>query len=345
MKRVANRGAFTLIEVLVVMGIMSILIALLLPAVQSAREAARRARCQNNLHQLGLALHAYHDSNHCFPPSNMTVLGPRDSQGLHPVIYMGEFSAHVRLLPGLDQVALFNAINFAVGTIQPESIGFPPLSSHDLAMNAVNSTVSRAGLAVFLCPSDGGPFESGGNSYRGNVGVGGEAAPSFIHPDSGNGLLGEMRETSAAQVPDGLSHTVAFSERVRGSGNLPMSPERDVWGMSTGLVGTADDLLIACRISARSQPQMVGYTRSGDGWFWRGRDRTLYNHAQVPNGIIPDCLHGGVKPPYGMATARSFHPGGVNAVMADGSVRFVAETIDQWVWRGLGTRNGWELID
>ena len=340
--RRAPRGGFSLIELLVVIGIISILIALLLPAVQAAREAARRARCQNNLRQLGLALHSYHDSNGCFPIEITnhfdSLLDPENPQ---PFDYSGEFSVQSRLLPGLDQMPLYNSINFDVGTVS----GFLGLSTPEVqAMYAVNETAIQTGVSVFLCPTDGGQFAAGTN-YRGNVGVGVNPLPSFIHPDSGNGLLVELGLTRAASVADGLSHTAAFSERLQGSGGRRLDPNRDFYAGRTGHPGTADDLMVACRISARPRYDDAGFVQSGDHWFWAGRDQTTYIHAQVPNGPIPDCLFSAIRVPPGLSTARSDHPGGVNVVMADGSVRFVAETIDQSTWRGLGTRNGGELVD
>jgi prepilin-type processing-associated H-X9-DG protein len=107
---------------------------------------------------------------------------------------------------------------------------------------------------------------------------------------------------------------------------------------------TADDLITSCRIAARPENNAKGYVSSGASWFCTGPDLTLYNHAQAPNGKVPDGLLMAL-PPFGMATARSRHLGGVNVLMGDGSTRFVGETINQDVWRGLGTRNGQELVD
>jgi hypothetical protein len=198
---------------------------------------------------------------------------------------------------------------------------------------------------VFLCPADGGPFSESGNNYRGNVGVGMYAWTSALHPDSGNGFFSEMADTRDAQIVDGLSHTIAFSERLRGSGRVPGSPERDAWPMRTGVLYDADDLILACKISARSEYAAQAFTSSGDSWFWQGRDRTFYNHAQTPDGKVPDCLHGYVRPPLGMCTARSQHRGGVNCLLGDGATRVVSESVTQPVWRALGTRNGSELVE
>ena len=213
----------------------------------------------------------------------------------------------------------------------------------DAQSNLANATVSGLSLSVFLCPSDGGMFRETGTNYRGNTGIG----PAFMvwveTPDSGNGVFPEMEAIRPADIRDGLSHTVAFSEPVRGSGQAKsLDPERDVF-RRPGIANTGDQLLKACQVRAR--PGNPGYATSGRWWFWTGRGRTLYTHTQEPNGAIPDCSYGNFLPEIDMATARSRHPGGVNAFMADGSVRFVSDTIARAVWRGLGTRNGGELVE
>lgn len=337
MRKNADRRGFTLIELLVVIGIISILIGLFLPAVQSAREAARRTQCLNNLHQIGLALHAYHGANGCFPPP-LTQLTTPD--------YGGYYSILVRMLAYLDQAPLFNAVNFEIGTWPTDSIGVMP-PQHDLALNAANATAMETQLLVFLCPSDGGPLGQWGNNYRGNTGVGPGNATDAHHPDSGNGLFPEVEfgPMRMSDVPDGLSHTAAFSERLRGSGTPGrFDPSRDVYQMAGYFALDADTLLQACRIAARPDNK-YGDVISGRTWFWTGREHTLYNHAQVPNGKVPDCAGGSILTRLDMATARSWHPGGVHVLMGDGSTRFVQETIAQPVWRAFGTRNGGELVD
>lgn len=325
------RRGFTLIELTVVVGIVCLLIALLLPAVQSAREAARRSQCQSNLHQIGLALHGYHESNNTFPPA---------LTGIH-AWYFGLFSIQVRLLPYLDNAPLFNSINFILGTHPPDSYGVP-LDSTERAANSVNVTAYQTSLAIFLCPSDARAFGPA-NNYRGNVGVGPTKHTTAEYPDSGNGMFPEIVMVNAAHVIDGLSHTVAFSERLRGTGSSSSpDPERDAYAISFELF-TADQLIQGCRIAPRNG--FRPFVASGNWWFWTGRERTLYSHTQEPNGTVPDCLSGSSVTADGMATARSLHLGGVNALMADGSGRFILETIARPVWRGLGTRDGSELVD
>jgi prepilin-type N-terminal cleavage/methylation domain-containing protein/prepilin-type processing-associated H-X9-DG protein len=340
MKRRTSPGGFTLIELLVVIGVISILIALSLPAVQSARESSRRAVCQNNLRQIGIAIQNYVSSSNCFPVS-VTTIRPTSKNGS---FYYGLYSAHTRLLPYLEQTALYQAINFQTGT-WPIDTFLAASPGNVYQLNQVNSTVYSTGVSVFLCPSDGGSFGSTGNNYRGNTGVGPGPTAWAESPDSGNGLFPELDAISPSRVPDGLSHTVAFSERLRGSGvsSSALDPERDVF-QRAGVANTGDQLLNECRIFGRAT-NPGRYTLSGQYWFWAGRERTLYTHTQVPNGIVPDCTFGGMTPAIDMATARSNHPGGVNAVMGDGSVRFVTDTIAQPIWRGLGSRDGGELVD
>jgi prepilin-type N-terminal cleavage/methylation domain-containing protein/prepilin-type processing-associated H-X9-DG protein len=328
-----TRG-FTIIELLVCMGILSVLVALLLPAVQTAREAARRAQCANNLHQVGIAVQAYHGDNGCFPPPVTQLNIPN---------YGGYYSIHVRLLPYSDNTPLFNSINFTAGTWPTDALQVYQLKPR-VALNQINASFMKTKIELFLCPSDASGAFRAGNNYRGNVGVGPNYGTSAEYPDSGNGIFPEIGPIRMAQVPDGLSHTVAFSERLCGSGDGEhLDPQRDVFQM-TGLAFTADNLMQACIISGRST-NTSGSSMSGNTWFWTGRQDTLYSHTQSPNGRIPDCTYGGALPPTGMATARSRHFGGVNASMADGSVRFVQESISSAVWRAFGTRNGGELVD
>jgi prepilin-type processing-associated H-X9-DG protein len=244
----------------------------------------------------------------------------------------------VRLLPFLDQLNIYNAINFSLGTAPA------PITPYEQAGNVVNLTARDTQIKIFLCPSDGGPFEGTGTNYRGNVGVGPANTTSIEFPDSNNGLFPELDFVRMSYVPDGLSHTAAFSERLRGSGRASApSPERDFWA-SHGFVSTADDQLKNCQIMAR--PGATGtFAEAGQWWYWTGRERTLYTHAQAPNGRIPDCLALYVQTALGMATARSWHPGGVNVLMGDGSCRWFSSSINQTVWRGFGTRNGGELVD
>jgi prepilin-type N-terminal cleavage/methylation domain-containing protein/prepilin-type processing-associated H-X9-DG protein len=338
----ANRG-FTLIELLVVIGLLSLLAAFLLPAVQAAREAARRSRCMNNLHQLGLAIQGYENDNRCYPISctNVRIANPRNPD-LALLEYHGMFSIQVRLLPYLELRPVYDSVNFAAGTQPIDNFMIAPGPAW-LSLAAINTTAMTVRVDTFLCPSDSGPFAATGNNYRGNVGLGPYASAWAESRDSGNGFFLEIEVTRPSSVSDGLSHTAAFSERLRGSGNARRAvPERDFWALAAD-VDTADELLIGCRVAAR--PGIATYPLAGNWWFWAGRERTLYTHTQQPNGRVPDCILPHAFGPPGMATARSWHLGGVNVLMGDGSVRYVQEGIDLSVWRGFGTRSGGELVD
>lgn len=331
-----RRRAFTLIELMVVVVVLTLLIGLLLPAVQSARESARRSQCLNNLRQIGLGVHGYVQEASCLPPN---LLGFWDRPN-----YWNFYSTQARILPFIEQVNLYQALNFSVGAY-PDIWNFAyknffPESTQARAMNA---TVRESNVSTFLCPSDGGPFSATGSSYRGNVGVGPNYFTTAEEPDSGNGALVESGIVRVSNIPDGLSHTVLFSERLRGSGGSGFDPVRDAFNLRV-LVLTADDLLLGARQAARMDNPLK-YVEHGRYWIWMGRERTLYNHAQAPNGPIPDAIYANSLAARGMTTARSNHPGGVNVLMSDGSCRFVQESINQAVWRGLGTRDGGELVD
>ncbi len=212
---------------------------------------------------------------------------------------------------------------------------------------AVNATAQMTRVETFLCPSDGGRFSATGTNYRANVGLGPANDTTAEYRDSDNGLFIQYVRNGLSRpssVTDGLSHTAAFSERMLGSGQIGWpDPSRDFWPM-TPEAASADQTLQACQIAARPEAAPT-FTISGRWWFWDGREWTQYTHTQQPNGRVPDCLIPHMIGCFGMATARSRHLGGVNALMGDGSTRFVNETIDLSVWRSLGTRNGAELVD
>ena len=340
-RRDRARPGFTLIELIVVVSIIGLLLALLLPAVASAREAARRARCANNLRQIGLALTNYQAINESFPfnwedDSRPDVNHFEPILGRPFVISDRPYSALSRLLPYLEQPGIYAAINYSLQNYPVDDVygNFPP----------ANLTARRARVDVFLCPSDDSPTSPGG-SYRGNFGVGPSPAPSTRRYDSGNGFFTLGRSLGPRSFTDGLSHTAAYSERLRGTGGgTQIDPARDLGPIDGGDFAAdhdADFALDCARLTSSHWAPI--YRAGGEDWFFGDFASGAYCHAQEPNGRIPDAIT-----PLGMSggivSARSAHPGGVTSLMADGSVRFVGDSITRAVWRALGTRDGGELV-
>jgi len=332
----APRGArgFTLIELLVVIAIIAVLIALLLPAVQAAREAARRSQCVNNLKQLGLATHNYHD----------VVLGLPWGHG-----YLGwnDWSAFVLLLPYMEQAPLYNAINFTSG-INAANPG-----------NAQNSTVQKATINTLLCPSDMDRVTTayGHLNYCGNAG---NASNAFFgnnsEPQACNGVFFSISQGAKtigfAAIVDGLSSTAGFSEKVKGQGtdsniadpSTPTSAVSSIAAPGKGLDIGPDPYYTSCKAAAPKG----GTTLAGGGiaigsyWFDGHPENGMYNHVMPPNTW--SCSNANVND-IGALTASSRHSGGVNVCMMDGSVRFLKGSVANTVWWALASRAGGEVID
>jgi prepilin-type N-terminal cleavage/methylation domain-containing protein/prepilin-type processing-associated H-X9-DG protein len=345
MRRSKARG-FTLIELLVVIAIIAVLIALLLPAVQAAREAARRAQCTNNLKQLGLALHNYLSTHGSLPPG---MLNPPaiDSWGWGP-------SGILSILQFMEQGVLWNAYN--VGAVQPGSSGD--------AYYAKNTTVFRTQVSSFLCPSDA-PMRGGVTlcNYVGNIGgpfqMGGYTGTFIPTNDWELKNAYQSGDLKIAAVVDGTSNTALWSEVVSGHSNSASVKAGDSnpnnWKrvhFETGLsnTGTNADAAMAIINACKSLPattQGVGGAR-GD-WFAACPyyiNMVFYNHTATPNtrscSNAPWNTWG--QDVWGVAPPTSNHPGGVNMGMADGSVKFIKDTVNMQTWWGLGTRNGGEVI-
>ena len=308
-----RRTGFTLIELLVVIAIIAILIALLLPAVQQAREAARRTQCKNNLKQLGLAIHNYHDSYNCIPLADVNGT-------VNPV------SAHARLLPSIDQAPLYNLVNFNVPYSDPS-----------------NTVARMTHVVVFLCPSnvDALPGSLGGrNNYYWNAGNG---VVMYASGASGqprpNGVIYHNQIIRFRDVIDGLSNTAAMAEKVTGDGSNGLStPKSDTF--QPGIYpNTPDEALQYCNQVDTTDLTRQGYSNVGAPWLQQYHSTNQYNHVLPPNGR--SCMY----PPGRIATtANSYHAGGVHMLLCDGSVRFVSDSIDLGTWRALGSVNGGEVI-
>jgi prepilin-type processing-associated H-X9-DG protein len=329
---------FSIIEVIVVLGILMTITSLILPAIQASRESSRRLSCTNNLKQIGVAINLYYDSNSVFP---CNILYPNAKEDTNYSFY----SFCSRILVDLDQ-PLFNSINFQTGTLPLDCFGVPNYNPMSKATFKSNVTSYNTPVKIFMCPSDSlSGYLNPITSYRGNAGTGPGLSASFEYPDSGNGIFGEIGVINASHVTDGLSNTAFVSERTVGSGIANNSSfEYQNVNLLTTLAFSTSDILKGCRISEISSPRSI-YTNSGKWWFWAGREKTLYTHAQIPNGSVIDCMVSGAIPPTGMSTARSYHNNGVNLLLGDGSVRFIKSTINPATWFGLGTRGGGEALD
>jgi prepilin-type N-terminal cleavage/methylation domain-containing protein/prepilin-type processing-associated H-X9-DG protein len=324
MMRRHNRSGFTLIELLVVIAIIGVLIALLLPAVQAAREAARRSQCTNNLKQIGIGLHNYHDAVQCLPWGQ----GP---------LGWNDWGPHVMILPFIEQGPMYNALNFSDGMANP-GVGF-------------NTTVIRSVITTYLCPSDLSRLTNaeGNTNYAGNAG---SRPDAFFLKGLPSGLFGAVPETKAVNFSialDGLSQTAAFSEKVKGIGNGANNNMRDPTKPSASIFDLAQQspadsamaYYTACKALNPTTATLAGGMAMGRYWHTGHGATGRYNHIMPPNthscAYSPD--NGG-----GAYTASSRHSGVVNVLFGDGTVRAIKSTITPGIWWALGTSMGSETV-
>ncbi len=372
-----SRRGFTLIELLVVIAIIGVLVSLLLPAVQSAREAARRAQCVNNMKQIGLALHNYESTHSAFPPGRMTpdrlLNGTIDTSytnynpfngTVSPNSWTGFFSVHCHLLNYIEQVPAFNAMNFQV----PNKSAI--MSGGGVNISSPNYTAFALAQSTFLCPTDsnsngGGTAE---NNYRYNFGgstpyagaTADNAQTTYTQTSRGNGAFTISRSLKISEFRDGTSNTAVFAERTRGTGNdmnttLPGRSDVVTW-TNRSRTFTIDQLFIDCKAYT---PALSGFNFSSMGRFLPGSDfangwpfawysATMYNHVAPPNWVGLDCGNwsaiADTPGESAIISARSEHPGGANTLFGDGSVRFVKDSVDVSIWRAVGTRSGGEAV-
>jgi prepilin-type N-terminal cleavage/methylation domain-containing protein/prepilin-type processing-associated H-X9-DG protein len=320
----ARRRGFTLIELLVVIAIIAVLIALLLPAVQQAREAARRTQCKNNLKQLGLALHNYADVHLVFPPGQLG----------YPFVW----SPQSQLLPFVEQANLQNLLDYDV----PPLLAFQ--SGYDVTAVTQNDTAAQLRLPLMLCPSEGDVVPGatyGGISYPACVGSGNvfdaNTANDASHQNA-DGVIYAKSRIGFGQITDGTSNTVVFSEQLLGDGIDQAPPAGDYRRRVIELPTSSQTTPAAC--APASAPKWSG--QRGAKWVNGHYADSLYNHFLRPNAAEPDCHNGFHN--FAITSARSNHTGGVNITLCDGSVRFVSENVDLFLWRAAGGRADGNVI-
>lgn len=317
-----TRG-FTLIELLVVIAIIGVLVALLLPAVQKAREAARRAQCANNLKQLGLAIQNYHASENCFP------VGFFVAENMPYPNFHYCWSGLAQLTPYLEQTSVFDSLNF----------DFPFADNPPTyAILPQNSTVLRTTVQLFVCPSEplrkpDEPF--GPTNYAFCTGDGRQGGDP--NEAVANGLFVRGRAKKFGDILDGSSKTIAMGEQLFGQpgGFAPPSAVPPARGMAFTSATTLTDTDCA-------NPDSGWLLLRGSHWWQGDCINTLFNTYLTPNSPRPDCEGGNYHFP-GWKAARSSHQGGVHVLFGDGRVDFVGDAIDAATWLALGTRDGNEV--
>ena len=335
MRKWLFRAGFTLVELLVVIAIIGILIALLLPAVQAAREAARRSQCVNNIKQVALAYHNYHDTFKTFPRwSYGTFTTDHPASGSNS--WWVAFTAQTMVLPYVEQGAIYDRIDWG---LRPE--------------DAPNNNLMRAApINSYICPSDG-PYANlgyqGGTNYfpsfgpcLGNVGVNNQI-----------GFFRRDREVAIRDVRDGTSNTIALAEILKGDDNGAKFSWGDIVrtpaGGNEAVPGVPDTFPTLAQFSTWGQQVASGggtiYNNTGRRYYFtRLGDIPAATPLAPPNWQYPNFMHSAWSTGRFFIGARSFHPGGANHALGDGSVRFISDTIDFTTYQYLGARDDGEII-
>jgi prepilin-type N-terminal cleavage/methylation domain-containing protein len=336
MRACSRRAGFTLIELLVVIAIIAVLVGLLLPAVQKVREAASRVRCQNNLKQIGLALHNYMDTNQTLPPNGRFIYSGSS------VVQSSPWSAAARILPFIEQENLFRGIDFTTNySTQPG--------------------ITSRRVATYICPSEINDVGSGsdptfGNKnwtldYAVNLGSWGVLTRKASGMQGSDGAFSPNHGLRPGDFTDGMSNTLGLAE---------------VKSYTTRIAGSPNTLTFPTPPPVPSKPSDLG------GFELAAFNPTKQTHVEWVDGKVHETGFTTVFPPntevlftssgveydvdfitatesntgdtYAAVTSRSYHTGGVNAVSMDGSVRFWSSSVNPLTWRAMGTRAGGEVF-
>jgi prepilin-type N-terminal cleavage/methylation domain-containing protein/prepilin-type processing-associated H-X9-DG protein len=358
MRSQSQRG-FTLIELLVVIAIIAVLIALLLPAVQSAREAARRSQCVNNLKQIGLGMHNYHSTYNTFPmgvsASQNTWNVGKCGVGPSGLVTWNGWSAQSLLLPYLEATPVYNAINFA----------FDPLVC---SSQSFQNTAFLTSIPGFLCPSDPNAGASNLrflNNYCASIGTTIGVVQNY--PSASTGVFSYQTPYGLAAITDGSSNSVAFGESLVGNGGSKANYR------GNGVAGlcyawTLDASQVPAQTMATIQACAAGWNSTvtssspyggtinigvnrGYHWGWGSESMTLINTIVPPNSQPWNACRTGCQGcgNYDMdhaeiANVTSNHPGGANVLFADGHVQFVKSSLSIPTWWAMGTISDGEVI-
>ena len=309
--RFSSAHGFTLVELLVVIAIIGVLVALLLPAIQAAREAARRAQCSNNLKQIGLGLHNYHDSLGGFPPlqtfrQRVTPSSVYARGSLNDGFTWGAF-----LLPYIELSGPHAEIRWHTD------------------WGSGNDPVMLMAFPVYQCPSDGesafGHSTRVRNNYNANTGLG--PLENIFPPSHTPGVFQQSKSMRMSDITDGTSHTAGISEIIKVRGGYDY---RGTWSYCEG-THYQHDHTPNTRIPDELRPSMC---------LVNGPDGTPASHPYAP------CIgtYANHRTRRSLMSARSRHPGGVQVLMMDGAVRFATNSIDLQTWQALGTAHGHEVV-
>jgi prepilin-type N-terminal cleavage/methylation domain-containing protein/prepilin-type processing-associated H-X9-DG protein len=366
-----DRG-FTLIELLVVIAVIAVLMGLLLPAVQAARESARRSQCTNNLKQLGLAMHHYMGVYVALPPVSVDQERTPDGR-LIPQPHQN-WSQHARLLSFLEQSTLYNAINWSFGARGSDGDAVyrdsnPPDGAVGGSDSLPQMTVLVTPVSSFLCPSDNNPGSSGtffvgggvkrvgASNYACNIGLNRRMTrgiPNSWQMNGPNYVASSWDSTvnvttSLATFTDGTSNTAIFSEWIKGEA-VPAGAAKNGLAEVYNLGQNSDFFRFDHQFMQLCNT--VPITTFNQQWQWKGEwwgfgGTMIYSHTQTPNrtSCVYHDLNQDGRGTITMIGASSNHPGGVNVLFMDGAVRFVKSTVDYRAWYAIATPSYGEPVD